>query len=85
MLRYFNSTLQNARAPINFFDYLMGHTLDAEHDAYYRASPNDLSEQYMQYINYLTISKYAVVAETDEYKRIKEQNGELERELYTQR
>ncbi|HWR25188.1 MAG TPA: tyrosine-type recombinase/integrase [Methanosarcina sp.] len=59
--RYFNSALLNAGAQLYMVDYMVGHQLDATHDAYYRNNPASLKVDYKKYIPYLTINK-----ETDE-------------------
>ncbi len=57
MRRFFNTTLLNESASIFFVDFLLGHQLDATHEAYYRASPEKLKKEYAKYISYLTIEK----------------------------
>lgn len=57
MRRFFNTTLLNEHASIFFVDFLLEHQLDATLEAYYRASPGKLKEEYTKYISYLTIEK----------------------------
>lgn len=78
--KYFNSALLNAGADSFFVNYLMGHTLDATQDAYYRASPEKLKEQYKKFVPYLTLQKEADISESPEYLRIKQENQILQAE-----
>jgi hypothetical protein len=80
MRKYFNSALLNANVPIFFVDYLMGHTLDTVHDAYFRPDSEQLREQYMKYVPYLTIQKEVDISESPEYVRIKQENQILQTE-----
>jgi integrase len=47
MRRFLNSTLLAEKASIFFVDFLLGHQLDATHEAYYRADPKSLREEYI--------------------------------------
>lgn len=78
--RYCNSTLLAAHASMFFVDYIVGHELDATHDAYYRATPKSLREEYIKYIPYLTIEKPLDVAASDDWKRIVKENETLKLE-----
>jgi Site-specific recombinase XerD len=78
--KYFNSTLLNAGADIFFVDYLMGHTLDSTHDAYFRADPKGLKEKYKKFIPFLTIQKELDLSESPEYQAIKSENDILRAE-----
>ena len=85
MRRFFNTTLLNNGAQLHFVDFLVGYQLDSTHEAYYRADPANLKEEYQKYVPYLTISKYAVVSDSDEFRLIKDENEDLKRELHTQK
>jgi len=81
MRKYFNSALLNAGADIFFTDFLMGHTIDKTRSAYFRASPEQLKEQYKKFLPFLTIEKSLNISESEDYKRIKGDNGSSERRL----
>lgn len=78
--KYFNSVLLNEGADSFFVEYCMGHTLDGTRAAYFRASPEKLREIYLKFVSYLTIQKEAVVSESPEYLRIKQENSILQAE-----
>lgn len=80
--KYFNSTLLNNGADIFFTDYLMGHKIDAVHEAYFKADPKKLKERYMRYLPFLALTDTETyVIETEEYAQLKAKNEELERQL----
>ncbi len=85
MRRFFNTTLLNNGAQLHFVDFLVGHQLDSTHEAYYRADPASLKEEYQKYVPYLTISKYAVVSDSYEFKLIKDENEDLKADLHQQK
>ncbi|AKB61762.1 tyrosine-type recombinase/integrase [Methanosarcina mazei] len=74
MRKFFNSTLLANGADIFTTDYMMGHKLSNTQDAYFRADPEKLKEKYKQFIPYLTIQKELNVAESPEYKKLKDEN-----------
>ncbi len=80
MQRFLNSTLLAGKASMFFVDFLLGHQLDATHEAYYRADPKSLREEYIKYVPYLTIQKEADISESPEYQRIKQENQILQTE-----
>lgn len=80
MRKFFNSALLANGADIFTTNYLMGHTLDGTQDAYFRADPEKLKEKYKNYIPYLTIQKEMDVAESPEYKKLKNENEIFARE-----
>jgi hypothetical protein len=63
---------------------MMDHQIDGTRDAYFRASPEKMREQYMKYIPYLTIQKEADVSESPEYQNIKVENDILRAETARQ-
>jgi integrase len=75
--KFFNSTLLANGAPMFFVDYWMGHQIDATHDAYFRADPEKLKEQYQKYTAYLTIEKSLDVSVAPEYQNIVKENDIL--------
>lgn len=78
--RFFNSTLLSEHAQLFFVDFLLGHKLDATHEAYYRANPESLKEEYKKYVPYITIEKALDIAESPEYLKIKQENQILQTE-----
>lgn len=78
--KYFNSTLLANGASIFFTDFLMGHQIDSTRDAYYRADPKKLREEYQKYLPYLTTCKELDVSESSEYQKLKQDNEILARE-----
>jgi len=80
MRKFFNSTLLANGADIFTTDFMMGHKIDATKDAYFRADPKSLREKYKNFIPYLTIQKELNVAESPEFKRLKDENEILARE-----
>jgi hypothetical protein len=72
MRRFFNSALLNENAPIFFVDFLLGHQLDATHEAYYRASPEKLKDEYAKYVSFLTIEKTMDPTEHPAFIQMKE-------------
>lgn len=78
--KFFNSTLLANHAELYFTDFLMGHKIDGTRDAYFRADPKALREEYQKYIPFLTIQKELNVAESPEFIRIKGENEILARE-----
>jgi integrase len=85
MRKFFNTTLVNAGCGNIYVELWMGHTIDSTKDAYFRPDPHEIVKIYQNYIPYLTISKYLVVSDSDDYKRLKTEKEELERELHTQK
>jgi len=79
MRRFFNSTLLNENAPIFFVDFLLGHQLDATHEAYYRASPEKLKEEYAKYVSFLTIEKSIDPTEHPAFIQLKEDKDAYKR------
>ncbi len=77
MRRFFNSTLLAEHASIFFVDFLLGHKLDATHEAYYRADPKSLKDEYTKYIPYLTIEKPLDIAASADWQRIVAENEKL--------
>lgn len=55
MRKYFNNTLVNEGVDMFFVDFLMGHTVDSTHDAYFKADPEKLKKRYMKYLPYIAI------------------------------
>lgn len=80
MRKFFNSTLLANGATIFTTDFMMGHQIDSTRDAYFRADPKALREEYQKYIPFLTIQKELNVAESPEFIRIKGENEILARE-----
>lgn len=76
--KFFNSTLLANRAELFFTDFLMGHQIDGTRDAYYRADPKALQEEYKKYVPYLTIQKALDISESPEYQQIKKENQILQ-------
>jgi integrase len=76
--KFFNSTLLANRAELFFTDFLMGHQIDGTRDAYYRADPKALREEYKKYVPYLTIQKALDISESPEYQQIKKENQILQ-------
>ncbi len=79
MRRFFNTTLLNEHASLFFVDFLLGHQLDATHEAYYRASPEKLKEEYTKYISYLTIEKSIDPTEHPAFIQMKEDKDAYKR------
>lgn len=80
MRKFFNSTLLANGADIFTTDFMMGHKIDATKDAYFRADPNSLKKKYINFVPYLTIQKELNVAESPEFKKLKDENEILARE-----
>lgn len=74
MRKFFNSALLNAGASMFFVDYLCGHTLDATHDAYYRANPESLKEEYKKYVPYITVEKALDPEQHPDFIRLKKES-----------
>ena len=49
-------------------------------DAYYRADPKALREEYQKYVPYLTVQKELNISESPEFKKLKSENEVLARE-----
>lgn len=82
MRRFFNTTLLNENAPLFFVDFLLGHQLDATHEAYYRASPEKLKEDYAKYVSFLTIEKSIDPTEHPAFIQMKEDKDAYKRITY---
>ncbi|AKB32594.1 hypothetical protein MSSIH_1904 [Methanosarcina siciliae HI350] len=78
--KFFNSTMLANRAELFFVDFLMGHQIDGTRDAYYRADPKALREEYQKYIPWLTIKKELNVTESPEFIKLKSENETYIRE-----
>lgn len=76
--KFFNSTMLANGASIFTVDFLMGHQIDSTRDAYYRADPKALREEYKKYVPYLTIQKALDISESPEYQQIKKENQILQ-------
>ena len=73
MRKFFYSTLLNNGASMFFTKFMMGHKIDATHEAYFRASPTKLKEQYVKYLPFLSIEDVETrTIESEEYKELKE-------------
>lgn len=80
MRKLLNSTLLANGASIFFADFILGHERDATREAYYRADPKSLKEEYSKYIPFITIEKSLDISESPEYKKIKQENQILQAE-----
>jgi len=70
--KFFYSTLLNNGADIFFTKFLMGHTVDQTHEAYFRADAQKLKERYMKFVPFLSIEDVeARVIESLEYADLK--------------
>jgi integrase len=78
--KYFNSAMLNAGADSFHVEFFMGHTLDDTKAAYFRANPEKLRDLYQKFIPYLTIQKELDISESDDYRRIKDENEILRAE-----
>ncbi|WP_440947629.1 tyrosine-type recombinase/integrase [Methanosarcina sp. T3] len=78
--KFFNSTLLANHAELFFTDFLMGHQIDSTRDAYYRADPKALRDEYQKYVPYLTIQKELNISESPEFIKLKNENEVLARE-----
>jgi len=78
--KFYNSTMLANRAELFFVDFTMGHQIDSTRDAYYRADPKSLREEYAKYIPYLTIQKELNISESPEFQKLKSENELLMRE-----
>lgn len=74
MRRFFNTTLLAEHASIFFVDFLLGHKLDATHEAYYRAGPKSLKEEYRKYIPFITIEKALDPSDHPDFIRLKKES-----------
>lgn len=74
------STLLANGASIFYTDFICGHQIDNVKEAYYRADPNKLKEEYGKYAPYLIIEKQLAVSESPEYQNIKNENDILRAE-----
>jgi integrase len=81
MRKYYNSTLINSGCDSFFCEFTLGHTLDGTRRAYFQASPEKLKEQYLKFVPFLTIQKDMDITESAEFRRIKEENETLVREI----
>lgn len=71
--KFFNTTLLNNGADIFTTDYLMGHTIDEMHAAYFKADPAKFREKYMKFIPFLSIEDTEVkTVESMEYQELKQ-------------
>lgn len=71
--KFFNTTLLNNGADIFTTDYLMGHTIDEMHAAYFKADPAKFREKYMKFIPFLSIEDTEVkTVESIEYQELKQ-------------
>lgn len=76
--KFFYSTLLNNGADIFFTKFLMGHTVDQTHEAYFRADAQKLKERYIKFIPFLSIENVeARVIESREYADLKADNAEM--------
>jgi integrase len=77
MRRFFNSSLLAAKASIFFVDFLLGHQLDATHEAYFRADPKSLREEYQKYLPYITIEKALDISNSPEFIQAKTESDKF--------
>jgi integrase len=79
--KYFNSALLNNGADIFFTDYLMGHKIEATHEAYFMVDPVKLRKKYMRYLPFLSIEDTQVkMIESPEYMELKTELDALKQE-----
>jgi integrase len=81
--KYFNSTLLNAGADSYHVDFWMGHKQDETRSAYFRASAEKMRDIYKKFVPFLTISKEMNVSESEDFKRVVEENEELKGKIET--
>lgn len=76
--KFFNNRLIAANCDPMLREFMMGHRIsDRTKSAYFVADSTVLKELYKKLIPYLTIEKTLDVAESPEYKRLKEENSVL--------
>jgi site-specific recombinase XerD len=75
--KFTSSTLLANGAQMYLVDYWLGHQVDATHDAYFRADPNALKQEYMKYAPYLTIEKPFDIVSSPEWQNLKDENQRL--------
>ena len=81
MRKVFFSNLINAGCDSMIAEYFMGHTLDGNKTAYFRASPDKLKEIYTKYVHALTIQPIVDVEKSEEYNRMLKENQQYAVEL----
>lgn len=74
MRKYMISALLNAGCDSFHVNFWAGHTLNETDAAYFRASPDKMRDLYMKYMYALTITKELDISESDDFKRLKEEN-----------
>jgi integrase len=76
--KFFNNRLIAARCDPMIKEFLMGHKIhDKTKEAYFVADQNELKAMYKDFVPFLTISKEMNVSESEDFKRVVEENEEL--------
>ncbi len=80
--KFFNSALLNNGADIFFTDYIMGHQIDAMHEAYYKADPVKLREKYKRYLPFISLTdREDYIIETEEFVKLRAENEVLKKQI----
>lgn len=78
--KFFASTLERNKVPHLTTRWLLGHTLDSTTDAYFKADPEALKQDYMEVIDQLTTNKVKIVV-VDKYEDIAQRIDAIENKL----
>lgn len=81
MRKYFDSVLLNANCDFFHVEYFMGHKLPATQAHYYRANVEELKKMYMSFVPYLTFSSELDISESEEFKKLVEENEILKAQI----
>jgi hypothetical protein len=77
MRTWFNNHVRKAGCNDEIKEFLMGHELEGSRNSYFVTNPNEVKQEYLKCISFLTIQKALDVSETPEYKQKEEQTEEL--------
>ncbi|AXV40403.1 site-specific integrase [Methanobacterium sp. BAmetb5] len=76
--KYFISTIINKTGDHVLADYLVGHKIDRNKQAYWKADPEELKKRYLDVLEFLSIDEISVKDYTsEEYTKIKKEMKEM--------
>lgn len=76
--KFFATTLERNKVPHLTTRWLLGHTIDPTTDAYFKADPESLKQDYMEVIDQVTTNKQKVIV-VDKYENISQRVEVLEK------
>lgn len=81
MRKFFNSALRNAGCDSTDVEFWMGHSESQTKEAYFTPARVKLKAKYQKFVPFITIEKSLDISESEDYKRIKNENEIIRTEI----